>query len=94
MTWFIVDTTYAADRDALRAARPAHREYLLELADRGTVVGGGPWADDLGGMFVAKVADRAELDAILAADPYTTGGVVAEQKVREWEPKLGKLSSL
>ncbi|WP_424183470.1 YciI family protein [Actinokineospora sp. G85] len=94
MTWFIVDTTYVADRDVLQAARPAHRQYLLELADRGTVVGGGPWADDQGGMFVVKVADRAELDAILAADPYTTGGVVAEQKVREWKPVLGEISRL
>ncbi|OLR90924.1 YciI family protein [Actinokineospora bangkokensis] len=92
MTWFIIDTTYTDDRDLLQATRPAHRDYLRALVDRGVVVGAGPWGDDLGGMFIAAVADRAELDAVLAADPYTTEGVVARQVVREWKPVLGRIA--
>ncbi|EWC58944.1 hypothetical protein UO65_5740 [Actinokineospora spheciospongiae] len=92
MTWFIIDTTYTTDRERLLASRPAHREYLSGLVGAGTVVGAGPWGDDLGGMFIALVADRAELDALLAEDPYRRDGVVAAQSVREWKPVLGELA--
>ncbi|MGQ0840326.1 YciI family protein [Actinokineospora sp.] len=89
MTWFTVDTLYIADRDRLAAVRPAHRDYLRGLADTGQVLAGGPWADGTGGFFVVKVADRAELDAILAVDPYTTEGIAAERTVREWTIGIG-----
>lgn len=89
MTWFTVDTRYTDDAAALDRARPAHRDYLSGLAERGVVLAGGPWADGLGGMFVVKAADRAEVDAILAADPYTSAGVAAERTVREWRIVLG-----
>jgi uncharacterized protein len=71
---------------------PAHRDFLLGHVETGTIAAAGPWGDDLGGVVIASVADRAELDALLALDPYTTGGVVAEQTVREWKPVLGKLA--
>ncbi len=89
MTWFTVDTTYTTDADLLAAVRPAHRDYLRALAETGQVVAGGPWADGLGGFFVAKVADRAELEQVLAEDPYTTRGVAAARVVREWTIALG-----
>ena len=92
MTWFIVDTTYTTDRDLLLATRPAHRDHLQALVATGAVVAAGPWGDDLGGTFIASVADRAELDEILAQDPYTLEGVVGAQSVREWRPVLGTLA--
>ncbi|ONI72948.1 hypothetical protein ALI144C_44070 [Actinosynnema sp. ALI-1.44] len=89
MAWFTADVTYTTDRDKLAAVRPAHRDYLRELVDQGIVVAGGPWADDLGGFVVYQVEDRAQLDKVLADDPYTTEGVVAERAVREWKITLG-----
>lgn len=89
MTWFTVETRYIADRDRLLASRPRHREYLRGLAERGSVLAGGPFADDRGRFAVYRVADRAELDRLLEQDPYTTDGIAAERVVREWTITLG-----
>lgn len=91
-TWFTVDTTYLPDRDLLQAVRPDHRAYLGGLVESGRVVAAGPWADDSGGFAVFRVADRAELDELLAADPYTRRGVAAGRVVREWTIVLGPLA--
>jgi uncharacterized protein YciI len=89
MGWFTVDVTYTEDRDLLMAVRPRHRDYLTELIDKGTVIAAGPWADDLGGFTIFKVEDRAELDELIAQDPYTVERVAAKRHVREWKPLLG-----
>ncbi|OLF09457.1 hypothetical protein BLA60_20075 [Actinophytocola xinjiangensis] len=93
MIWFTVETTYTQDRDALHAARPGHREYLSGLVEQGRVAAAGPWADDSAGFAVYRVADRDELDRLLAEDPYTTGGVVAGRTVNEWKIVLGSLAA-
>jgi uncharacterized protein YciI len=89
MAHYTVDTRYVEDRDALQAARPAHREYLQGLVSQGKVLLAGPWADGLGGFVVYEAADSAELDKLLADDPYTTEGVAAERSIREWKITLG-----
>jgi uncharacterized protein YciI len=89
MTWFAVETRYIADRDRLLATRPRHREYLVGLAEQGAVLAGGPFTDDKSGFAVYRVADRAELDRLLADDPYTTEGIAAGREVREWRITLG-----
>jgi len=68
------------------AARPAHRERLVELHRTGVVRMAGPWADDAGAVLVFDVPDEAALDRLLAADPYfSTPGVQLTVK-REWRP--------
>jgi uncharacterized protein YciI len=89
MTWFTVDTRYIDDLDRMRSVRPAHRDYLQGLVETGQVVAAGPWVDGLGGFVVVKVADRGELDAILAADPYPTEEIAADRVIREWTIALG-----
>lgn len=89
MPYFTADVRYTDDRELLLATRPRHRDYLRKLVDQGTVVAAGPWSDDLGGFTVYQVADQAELDRVLAEDPYTIEGVVAHRAVREWQPLLG-----
>ncbi|MGW5051104.1 YciI family protein [Actinokineospora sp. NPDC004072] len=89
MAWFTVDTTYTDDRALLDAVRPAHRDWLAGHVAAGRVVAAGPWADDTGGFFVVAGEDRAAIDALLAEDPYTTGGVAAARVVREWKIVMG-----
>ncbi|WP_018686647.1 YciI family protein [Actinokineospora enzanensis] len=89
MTWFTVDTRYTADADLLQRVRPAHRDYLRPMVDSGQVLAAGPWADGAGGFVIIKAADRAELDGILAVDPYTTEAVAAERVIREWTIVMG-----
>lgn len=66
------------------AARPAHREYLKTLLDSGKLVGSGPWVDDSGALIIYEAADEAEARALIAADPYNSGEIVANLELREW----------
>jgi uncharacterized protein YciI len=88
MAWFTVDTTYTDDAALLAAARPAHREWLSGHVESGRVLGGGPWADGSGGFFILAAEDAAEVDSLLADDPYT-GGVASSRVIREWTIVLG-----
>ncbi|MFI0862569.1 YciI family protein [Streptomyces smyrnaeus] len=67
------------------AARPAHRQRLTELHVQGQVLAAGPWADDSGAVLIFD-ATRAELDAIMAADPYYTTPGVQVVSIRDWTP--------
>lgn len=89
MTLFAVELVFHVDRDARLAVRPAHRDYLGQLAERGVLRLAGPWGNDTGALLVYEVADRDELRQVLDADPYTAAGVVAETRIREWQPVTG-----
>jgi uncharacterized protein YciI len=93
MAWFTVETTYVDDRDKLAESRPRHREYLQSLVAQGKVGAAGPWADDSAGFAIYQVADRAELDQLLADDPYTIDGVAASRTVNEWKLVLGSVGA-
>ncbi|HYQ62644.1 hypothetical protein [Actinophytocola sp.] len=45
----------------------------------------GPWADD-GGALLVFDADRSEVDAVLAEDPYYTTEGVRITGLRDWRP--------
>lgn len=94
MTLFAVELLFDSDRDKRLAVRPAHREYLGQLTERGVLRLSGPWADETGALLIYAVADRAELQAVLDADPYAPAGVVAETTIHEWLPISGAGLSL
>jgi uncharacterized protein len=93
MAWFTVETTYVDDPGKLADVRPRHRTYLRDLVEQGKVAAAGPWADDSAGFSVYVVADQAELDVLLAADPYTTEGVAAHRTIHEWNIVLGSVGA-
>lgn len=72
------------DAEQRLATRPAHREYLKGLLDGGKLVASGPWVDDSGALIIYEAADEAEARALIAADPYNTGEIVANLELREW----------
>lgn len=71
MARFAVELVFGPDRDKLLATRPAHREYVASLVEKGVVLAGGPFADDAGAMIVYNAEDEAAVKEIIAADPYT-----------------------
>ncbi len=95
MSLFAVQYTYIDDAAARDASRPAHRAYLGELADAGTVVLSGPLAAVEGApdaaLIVVRAASEADARARLAEDPFQVDGVVAQVDVRGWNPVLGEL---
>jgi uncharacterized protein YciI len=65
--------------DALRADHVAHLERQREA---GRFLAWGRLVPPTGGFVIARGMDRAALDAVLAEDPFTVGGV-AEWDVHE-----------
>ena len=82
---YAVQLTFSDDPARL-AQRPAHRELLAGHAAAGRLLAAGPWSDDSGAMLVFLVETRAELDEILAADPYFSTPGVTVTGVHEWNP--------
>ncbi|NGO72217.1 YciI family protein [Streptomyces boncukensis] len=70
------------------AARAAHREILARLHAEGRLLAAGPWDDDSGALLVFP-GDRAELDRLLAADPYYRTPGVEVVRVCTWRPVVG-----
>lgn len=88
---FAVLYTYTDDVALRDSLRPAHRDYLRERADEGALLVAGAWAPDepAGALLVFRAEDKAAVQAILDADPFTTAGVVADTQIRSWTPPLG-----
>lgn len=90
MATYAVRYTYDQRADLQDEVRPEHRAYLRDVAERGELLGSGPYADGApGALLVLDVADRAALDAVLAADPFAVAGVIADVDVRAWTLVLG-----
>ena len=82
---FALQLTFSDDPARLDH-RPAHRQRLAALAADGRLLAAGPWSDESGALLVFLVADRAEVDEILAADPYYTTPGVEVAGVHQWNP--------
>ncbi|WNI15006.1 YciI family protein [Actinacidiphila sp. ITFR-21] len=89
MAKFVVEFEYNVDRAGRQHLHPAHAENLYRLADRGVLLLGGPLVGENAGLLLYEVGSRAELEQLLAEEPYVTGGVVAGTRVQEWEPGKG-----
>jgi uncharacterized protein YciI len=76
---------YVADQDKVAELRPKHREYMTELISEGKLVAGGPFTDESGALFIYEAQSLEAAEAIVAADPYLTGGAFASYELRPWE---------
>ena len=77
-----------------REGVPMHRQDLREhaayhdrLVREGRGFAGGGYVGMEGGLAIVRAADRAEAEAILAADPAILNGVFAAD-LREWRPRF------
>jgi uncharacterized protein YciI len=82
---YAVQLAFSGDSARL-ALRPGHRERLAGLAADGKLLAAGPWSDDSGALLVFAVAEREDLDAIMAADPYYSAPGVTVTWIQEWNP--------
>lgn len=82
----IYDGTDAEAPARRMATRPAHLDGLKTNVASGKLVFGGPIFDEaqkpIGSFLLVDCADRAELDAIIANDPYTKGNVWQKVEVK------------
>lgn len=90
---FAVLYTYTQDTATRDEVRPAHRAFLADLLERGTLLASGPWAPaegrDDGALLVVTAPDETAVAALLDEDPFRKAGVVAEREVRAWVQVMG-----
>jgi uncharacterized protein YciI len=82
---YVVELTFGDEPGRLEA-RPAHRALLARLFEAGKVVIAGPFTDDQGALEVFDVESEAELDRIMAEDPYYSNPAVNVVQRRAWSP--------
>ena len=95
MAVFAVTYTYTGDVEARQAHRPAHREFLGRLAERGINRCSGPVGsgDNAGALLLIEADSEQQALDHLAGDPFRVNGVVADVSAREWAPVLGDLAA-
>jgi uncharacterized protein YciI len=61
-----------------------HAAFMDDLAERGTVILGGPigTADDA--FLIVDATNEAEIETILATDPWTPPGILATKSIERW----------
>lgn len=84
MAKFAYVFTFGTNTEERLATRPAHREYLARLLERGKLVASGPFMDDTGALIIYEADDEAEVRELIANDPYTAIGVAATTMLKEW----------
>jgi uncharacterized protein YciI len=83
MAIYHVHFVCAADYMARRLPfRPAHLKQLVSLRDDGRVVAGGPEPDGSAANIFYRVADRAELDRLLAENEFNRAGLFTANRAR------------
>jgi uncharacterized protein YciI len=70
----------------------AHAEFVDVLIERGTMVMGGPFADNSGSQSLLEGVDADEARRILEEDPFMKNGVFELEEVREWTVFVDELT--
>jgi hypothetical protein len=77
--------------------RPTHAVYLEGLNAAGKLAFAGPFLDaggkPEGSLVVVEAADKAEAEAIAAADPYALASLFDSVEVRAWNWVFNKPSA-
>ncbi|MCE3030153.1 YciI family protein [Streptomyces sp. CMSTAAHL-2] len=74
---FVLELTYTAPLDAVNALHTDHMAWLGEQFEKGVFLASGRKNPRDGGVILAVAEDRARIEEIVAADPYTAGEVCA-----------------
>lgn len=79
--------TYDYVEDILERRKPHRQEHLEHVrgwsAERGLVLAGATGDPPSGALFVFE-ADRAEVEAFAAADPYRAAGLIGAARIEPW----------
>jgi len=78
---------YLVPAPALQPYLDGHKHWLVENMQRGAILFAGPLDDGNGGFLLVKENDKHTLDALLAADPFISEGLV-ESLVQSMTPAL------
>jgi uncharacterized protein YciI len=84
---FVISLTYTAPLDLVDACLSAHRDYLGAQYARGAFLLSGRKVPRDGGIIIASVASRAEVDELVRQNPFHQAGV-AHYEITEFVPTM------
>ncbi len=84
---FLLIGRYLKPVDEVEVHLDAHRAWVRAGVEAGAFIAAGREVPLIGGLIVATGVDRAEVDALIATDPYFVEGV-AEYDVRQYDVVL------
>lgn len=79
---------YLQDKAKVAEARPAHRQYLVSLKEKGQIAATGPFTDDSGALIIYEAASKDEAEKLLNADPFNHAGIFVKFVIRPWNPVI------
>jgi uncharacterized protein YciI len=79
---------YSQDRAKVESIRPAHRQYLASLRERGQLAVSGPFTDGSGALIVYEAASAEEAEKLLRDDPFHQNGILLRWALRPWNPVI------
>lgn len=84
---FVIALTYLRPLDELDAIMSQHVVWLKKHYESGLFIASGRQVPRKGGVILARSGNRADLDAILAQDPFVKSGC-ARADVVEFTPSM------
>ncbi|MBD1193280.1 YciI family protein [Vulcanococcus sp. Clear-D1] len=95
MPWFVKQETFLRSYAQMKPHLQAHRAWVEQLREAGTVLSSGYLVDGAGrpgggGLLLLQAADYAEAEALVLQDPMVRSGGV-EWRLQEWRPSVGDL---
>ncbi len=86
MPKYAIFVKYSDNHELRVATRPSHREFLQRMLDEGKLHESGPFTDDSGALMIYNGDSQADVEAIVANDPFrTTPGIVDSAVIYEWK---------
>jgi uncharacterized protein YciI len=85
---------YLRDTATVERLRPAHRQYLAVLKEKGQLAISGPFADGSGALIVYEAESAEAAEAILKGDPFHANGVFLRWTLRPWNPVIANCELL
>lgn len=73
-----------ANQDIIADIRPAHREYLGALKEKGQIAASGPFIDDSGALIIYETETEEEARSLIDNDPFSKAGVFASYTLKPW----------
>ena len=86
-TLFVLRHHFQKPPQAFEDAYKGHRAYIDRNMAEGTFLIAGPAVPWDGGVILARAADRAAIEAVVATDPLVGEGIT-EYSVTEWKTTI------
>jgi uncharacterized protein YciI len=92
---FFTVTMAHPDGDGWNRNLDAHVKYLRKLVAAGSLRASGPLKGTTlrSGFLIFTAPDRATVEALVAADPFATEGLIEHLTITEWDPLFGTFAA-